>query len=95
MKQKQTFESLRMTQDGKSNPFFWQGFLKDFRFVSPLDRQMNKLFEEASLSHGVMKNITYVLNGFFVIDFFWIGRMEESNLEFCCEDRVLHCMFFV
>ena len=62
-----------MTQDGKSNPFFWQGFFKDFRFVSPLDRQMNKLFEEASLSHGVIKNITYVLNAFVVIDFFCLN----------------------
>jgi hypothetical protein len=60
-----------MTQDGKSNPFFWQGFLKDFRFVSPLDRQRKRLFEEASLSHGVIKNITYVLNAFVVIDFFF------------------------
>ena len=70
---KQTFESLRMTQDGKSNQFSWQRFLKDFRFVSPLDRQMKKLFEEASLSHGVTKNITYVLNAFVVIDFFFLN----------------------
>ena len=66
-KNKQTFESLRMTQDGKSNPFFWQGFLKDFRFVSPLGRQMNKMFEEASLSHGVRAIWNFVVRIVFCI----------------------------
>ena len=45
---------LRMEQ---SNLFIWRGFFKDFRYVSRLDRQRKRLFEEASLSHGVIKHI--------------------------------------